>query len=292
MQFQLFAVTVCAATTALAQQVPVAIHFQAQINGKPFSCNASYPEIGTSHSNIKPKDFRFYVNHVRLVDAAGNEFPVTMQEGTDWQADDTALLDFEDGTGQCINGTPETNDSVRGTVVSGHAWRALRFSLGVPFAVNHLELTSLPSPLNLTSMNWVWNAGHKFARIEFASDGQPRGYFVHLGSTGCMPNTTKTTVPTSCAQPNRPEVEIRDFDPSKEVVIADLAALLKDTNVDINQPHTPNGCMSSTDDTDCIGIFAHLGLPFGGKPAGEQDFFRKGAEAVPASLRAGEPSQH
>ena len=260
-----------------AQQVPIAVRFAAQVNGQPFACGQSYTGIGATKSTIKAKDFRFYVNHIRLVDAEGREFPLIMEEGTKWQADDTALLDFENATGLCINGTEETNDSVKGIVPSGHTWRAVRFTLGVPFPVNHLELTSLPSPLDLTALSWVWNAGHKFVRIEFASTGQPRGYFIHLGSTGCLPNTTEITIPTSCFQPNRTEIEISDFYPEHDVVIADLGSLLADSNVDINAPNTPSGCMSSPDDPDCAGIFAHLGLPFGIRKSTRQDFFRKGA---------------
>jgi hypothetical protein len=33
--------------------------------------------------------------------------------------------------------------------------------------------------------------------------------------------------------------------------------------------------MSSPEDGDCAGIFANLGLPCNGKPAGKQSFFRR-----------------
>ena len=36
-----------------------------------------------------------------------------IQDGK-WQLDDLALLDFEDGTSSCVNGTPEVNDRVTG----------------------------------------------------------------------------------------------------------------------------------------------------------------------------------
>ncbi len=274
------AVLVCCASLAPAQQSPVSIRFAAQVNGQPFACGQTYRDIGTTKSTIKPKDFRFYVSHVRLLDSEGRETPVTLTEGTKWQAEDTTLLDFEDATGSCINGTPETNDVILGTVPPGHTWKALRFTLGVPFSVNHLELTSLPSPLNLTALEWVWNVGHKFARLDFASTGQPAGFFVHLGSTGCTPNATKTTVPSSCAQPNRVEVEIQDFDLARDVVIADLGALLAGSNVDVNTPKTPNGCMSFPGDPECAPIFSHLGLPYGNNSSTPQDFFRKGSAST------------
>ncbi len=270
---------------ASAEQAPVVIHFAAQVNGKPFACGQIYEGIGITKSTLKPKDFRFYVSHVRLIDANGREVPLTLNEGTKWQADDTALLDFEDASGACINGTPETNDAVSGTVPAAQTWKALRFTLGVPFPVNHLELTSLPSPLNLTALEWVWNVGHKFARLDFASRGLPNGFLVHLGSTGCTPNATKTTVPSSCAQPNRMEVEMTDFDPARDLVIADLGALLADSNVDVNTPKTASGCMSFPGDPECAPIFAHLGLPYGDKKSGSQDFFHKGV-ATPHTAQA------
>jgi uncharacterized repeat protein (TIGR04052 family) len=260
-----------------AGQLPVAIRFAARVNGHPFACGQSYANIGKTQSVIKPKDFRFYVSQVRLIDSEGREAPLILKEGTKWQAADTTLIDFEDATGACINGTPEINDTVSGTVPEGHVWKKLRFTMGVPFAVNHLDLTSLPSPLNLTALEWVWNAGHKFARVEFSSTGQPSGFFVHLGSTGCTPSATKTTVPTICAQPNRVEVEIQDFDPARDTVVADLGRLLADSNVDVNTAQTPNGCMSFPGDPDCDQIFSHFGLPYGSQKLGRQDFFQKGA---------------
>lgn len=260
-------------TAVLAADQKVAIRFQAMVGSEKFACGQTYSGIGTTGSKIAPRDFRYYVHKVRLVDDKGGVVPVQLDQSK-WQLDDTALLDFEDGTWSCVNGTREVNDQVVGTVPAG-TYTGLQFTVGVPFNKNHTELTSQPPPLNLTALSWVWNAGRKFARLDFASTGQPHGFTVHLGSTGCMPNTTKITVPTQCNAPNRPEIRIDAFNPDKDIVIADLAALLKDTNVDINQPKTSAGCMSGPDDSDCAGIFANLGLPFGGKPGGTQTFFRK-----------------
>jgi len=53
--------------------------------------------------------------------------------------DDLALLDFEDGTGGCVNGTPDVNDRVAGTVPEGH-YTGLRFTLGVPFSAGMLAI--------------------------------------------------------------------------------------------------------------------------------------------------------
>jgi uncharacterized repeat protein (TIGR04052 family) len=262
----------------------VALRFQAMVGREKFACGKTYEGIGTTGSKIMPRDFRLYVHNIRLIDETGKSAPVELEQDGKWQLDDVALLDFEDGTWGCVNGTPDVNDRVIGRVPAGR-YSGLRFTVGVPFNKNHTDLTTQPPPLNLTALMWVWNAGRKFARLDLSSTGLPRGYAIHLGSTGCTPNETKITVPTQCSEPNRPEIEITGFDTSRDVVIADLAALLKDSNVDSNQEHTAAGCMSDPNDSDCAPLFANFGLPFAGKPARKQSFFRK-QESPAVSMRA------
>lgn len=264
----LFVLGVASAT----DQEDVVIRFAARVNGAPFACSQKYEGIGTTASTISPRDFRFYVHNIRAVDNDGREVPVEVTQDGKWQLDGIVLLDFEDASGSCTNGTLDLNDRVTGTVPRGTTWKALRFTLGVPFEKNHTDLTTMPPPLNLTALSWVWNAGRKFARLDFSSTGLPRGVAIHLGSTGCTPSDTKTTIPTHCTEPNRAEIEIPNFDPATGVVVADLGRLLADSNVDVNQEKTPAGCMSGTNDADCAPIFANLGLTFGGKP-GRQTFF-------------------
>jgi uncharacterized repeat protein (TIGR04052 family) len=254
----------------------VAVRFQAMVGQEKLACGRTYTGIGTTKSTLSPRDFRFYVHNVALIDDSGKSVPVQLAQDGKWQLDDVALLDFENATGGCVNGTPDTNDRVIGTVPAGH-YKGLHFTLGVPFNKNHTDLTTMPSPLNLTALAWVWNAGRKFARLDFSSTGMPRGFAIHLGSTGCTPNDVKTAPPVQCSEPNRPEIEFTAFDVQNDLVVADLAALLQDTNIDTNQEKTAAGCMSSPQDGDCAGIFANLGLPFAGKPAGKQSFFRRAA---------------
>ena len=262
---------------------PVVLRFKPMVGDKPFACGESYPDIGVTHSTITPTDFRLYVHNVRLVDAAGKETPVALAQDGKWQFENLALLDFENGSGPCSNGTPETHDYVKGAAPPGN-YTGVRFTVGVPFNLNHAEPAKQPSPLNLTQMFWVWNVGYKFMRIEVKSTGMPQGWFVHLGSTGCTPNTTRQTVPTSCAFPNRPEVSFNNFDIKRDVVILDLKKLLEGANVDTNQPQTPEGCMSGQKDSDCAPVFANLGLPFGVQPASEQKFFSVGKGSASDAL--------
>ena len=256
----LSALTILSAS-AWSQTQPVTIEFRAVVGSEDFACGRSYSGIGTTRSRITPKDFRLYVHSLRLIDEKGVEVPIDLEQDGKWQFDDVALLDFESGSGGCSNGNVDINK-------------------------NHTDLTAMPSPLNLTALNWSWNAGRKFARIEFASTGRPTGYVLHLGSTGCMPKGSKTTPATSCAQPNRPEIALRDFDPANSVVVADLAALLKDSNVDTTNEKFKSGCMSSVNNPDCAPLFANLGLPFGDQPARQPTFFRTGSRKG-AAMSAG-----
>jgi len=246
----------------------VSIPFRAVVGSEELACGRKYAGVGLSKSVITPRDFRFYIHNVRLLDEAGKEWPVDLAQDGKWVLDDVALLDFEDGSAGCRNGSPETNRVVTGTVPAGHVYRGLRFTLGVPFAKNHSDLMAMPSPLNLTAMGWVWNAGRRFARIELAT--ATRAFSIHLGSTGCTPDAPNSP-PAKCVSPNRAEVELKDFEPGRSVVQADLGALLRDSDVERG-----GACESDPATAACAPLFAHFGLPFAGHAAGAQDFFRVG----------------
>ncbi len=281
-----------------AETQAMRIQFTPEVNGVPFRCGQSYTGIGSTQSTLTPKDFRLYVNQVQLVNAAGESVPMTLTQNA-WQHDDLALLDFEDKSGDCESGTVDTNFEITGTVPAGE-YTGLKFELGVPFAMNHQDASKAPSPLNLTSMFWVWRFGYKFTRIDFATTGQPQGYFIHLGSTGCTGTATKdtehtmhvqheghdhgeeaeslTTAPLQCEYPNRGTIALNNFQPESDSIVVDLGAVLKDSNVDINQPETPGGCMSGEDDSDCDAIMPALGVAFKGKPAQQRLFSVRSAQ--------------
>lgn len=244
------------------------ISFEARVGDAPFHCGQTYPGVGRSASTILPRDFRFYIHNIRLI-SGRREIPVDLLQDGLWQLDDTVLLDFEDGRKSCLNGNPMQNHRVLGSVPDGQKYRGLRFTLGVPFPKNHLDINRQPPPFNLTALYWGWNGGYKFARLDFAIPGQQHGFLIHLGSTGCRPDTTVSTSPSACSHPNRAEVYLPDFDPATGIVVADLAALLLDLNLNRHD----GGCMSEAGDASCAPIFFRLGLPFGGRPSATQSFF-------------------
>lgn len=258
--------------TATSGSQEITLRFKGVVGDKSFNCGESYEGIGTTNSKITPTDFRLYVHDVRLIDANGKETPVKLEQDGKWQVDNIALLDFENGSGPCGNGTADIHDFIKGTVPVGN-YTGVKFTVGVPFERNHADPAKAPSPLNLTQLFWVWNSGYKFARIEMTTTRLPRGWMLHLGSTGCQPGGSAQTLPTNCTFANRAEIALTGFNVNSDIVITDLKKLLDGANVDVNQPKTPSGCMSGQNDADCAPLFANLGLTFAGKASPGQKFF-------------------
>ena len=106
---------------------------------------------------------------------------------------------------------------------------AIVFDLGVPFALNHQDVTVAASPLNLPPMWWNWQGGYKFVRVDMKTDAEATAgaWFIHLGSTGCAAENQATPPTTACARPNLAEIRLDGFDPATSVVVADLATLAR-----------------------------------------------------------------
>ena len=259
------------ATADVATTQAVRIDVRAVVGALPFACGTVFHDLGTTHTDWTPADFRFYVHDVRLVTAAGAEVAVALDEDGTWQHAGVALLDFEDGTGGCTGGTTATRARITGTAPVG-TYQGLRLRIGVPFAQDHGDVSVAPSPLDVSGLFWSWAAGYKFLKIDGTSTGVPTGYNIHLGSTGCTADASGH-VTSPCANPNVVDVDLPRFDPTTQAVVADLAALVAGANLDANAPGTPPGCMSALMDPDCAPLFSALGLPYGGAgPAGAQTF--------------------
>jgi uncharacterized repeat protein (TIGR04052 family) len=157
-----------------------------------------------------------------------------------------------------------------GTVPAGD-YDGIRFKMGVPFDLNHDNPATAPAPLQSTTMQWSWQSGYKFLRIDSGSFSMT-DWRMHLGSTDCDGDPVAGGT-TFCSNPNRVDVELGSFDPEADTVVADFAALVDGAELDVNQADTPVGCMSDVADADCGPVFENLGLPFGGSAAGTQLFF-------------------
>lgn len=250
---------------------PVTLAFEARVGDAAFDCAETYAGVGTTATTLTPQDLRFYVHDVRLVDDAGDEVPVTLDD-TGLQGDGLALLDFENGAGSCADGTAGLATEIKGTVEPDASYTGLRFTLGVPFEQNHANPATAAPPLDDTTMLWNWQGGYKFLKLDVASTGLATGFFVHIGSTACDGDPATGGV-TACANENRAAIALDDYDPTADKTIVDVAALLAGSDLDADGGGAP-GCMSGPTDPECPAIFERLGLPFGAAPATAQSLFR------------------
>lgn len=229
-----------------APPTPVEIPFVAHVHGAPLSCAA---EVPLGDAPLRASTLLLYVHDLRLVDAAGAETPLALDQDGRWQHQGTALLDFEDGQGACRNGSAETHTRIRATAPAGD-YVALRMRLGVPFELNHGDPVHAPAALAGTTMSWGWQGGMKFLRLEGRWGGRPLK--VHLGSTGCRGEIGAIS---GCSRPNRPEVEVAPFEPGETQVGLDLGRLVEGLAV---LPEAT--CMGGAAEAGCGPVFAALGL--------------------------------
>lgn len=251
--------------------VDVTLQFAAVVGDRPFACDETFM-VGTPAAEVRPLDFRLYVHDVALLSAEGDRVAVTLTDDGAWQHDDVALLDFEDRSGTCQNGTTETRSVVVGTVPPGD-YAGVSFRVGVPEDLNHNDAAKAPSPLNLTSLFWIWRDGYKFLRIDAETVASDTPSIVHLGSTGCEGDPPSSAV--TCARPNRPAVRFDAFDVAADVIELDYGALVAGIDPE-NDAGGEAGCMSAPSDPECASVFEALGLDLdSGEPAdGPAAFFR------------------
>lgn len=247
-----FAVLLAAALPGCrAGDEPVTIRFAAQVGAEPFSCGRVYTVGGAA---VEPLDLRLFIHDVRLVRAGGALVPVKLDEDGRFQTARVALLDFEDGTGSCRNGSLETHTVVTGRVPPGE-YVGLRFRIGVPFEDNHGNPDLAPPPLDLTAMEWSWNAGHTFLRFDVRAGGRPIVF--HTGSAGCQGTVGHVT---GCARPNRAEVVVDGFSPGKNEVVFDLLPIVVAGLAPRPDGAPGDGCMGAVDDPDCPALLGALGI--------------------------------
>ena len=251
--------------------MPITLLFAAVVGTAPFSCASTYPGLGTTRTTYTPTDFRLYVSNFRAVTASGAEVPLILREDGRWQHAGVALLDFENGMGNCAAGTPPMNNQVIADVPVG-TYAGLRFQVGLPFDLDHADVSVAPPPLDVGGLYWSWATGYRFLRIDGNTTGLPQGFLIHLGSTGC-PVAPTGLVAGPCAGPNLVDVNLAAFDPVHQTIAIDLAALTAGTNLDVSPPDAPAGCQSDPMNPRCVSIFALLGLSYDGvAPPGPQGF--------------------
>jgi uncharacterized repeat protein (TIGR04052 family) len=258
----------------------VNIQFAAQANHQDFKCGAvnEVSNLGTSNKTAQIQDLRFYISNLKLINSKGEAVAVSLT-ANDYQDFGVALLDFEDATGVCV-GDAKLNTSIVGKV-KADTYTGLQFTLGVPdtgtdstgkiIALNHSQLTAITKPLDIAAMDWGWQLGRKFAKIELqptggvinqkgtpdtTDDAVVSSWVVHIGATGC---TGSDATGYSCTNPNLSNITLNSFDATKQKVVLDVPALLANSEIGVNQ-NGAVGCMSGATDKECAALFEAFGL--------------------------------
>ncbi len=126
----------------------------------------------------------------------------------------------------------------------------INFTVGVPFALNHLNPLVQASPLNLPSMFWSWRAGHKFFRLDLQS---PQDNWVfHLGSVGCESASVMRSPQTPCVQANRLNFNLAKQQQGSKLVLH-LDRLL--ANIELTSSHS---CLFHPGQTSCATLLENL----------------------------------
>jgi uncharacterized repeat protein (TIGR04052 family) len=250
-----------------ATDVALTVRFAATYGGEAAGCGDTLTALGADEVDSELLDLRFYLHDVALVTPEG-DVPVTLDDDGTWQSEAVALIDLEDGTAGCAaTGNAQRNDTFTGTAAAT-APTALRFTLGVPDDLNHLDVAAAAPPLDVPGLYWVWQTGYKFARIDVRpTAADSAGWNLHLGAGGCTSSGSTVSPETPCARPNRPRVSVpiaaavnADGELTLDVDLA-LDALFVDAPVGTNTMGTPPGCMANPGDTaECDPVFTALGL--------------------------------
>lgn len=249
------ALTLCIAA-ACSPPEPVEIPFAVRFGDSEIAC-------GREAEGYTLTDLRFYVHDLRLVDAHGRETAIELAPQPLWQGSQVAMLDLEDGSASCSNGTGQRNAIVRGAA-RGAEPAGLRFRLGVPESLNHENPLLADAPLDDAAMHWHWKSGYKFLRAGVADSAD--GYWLHLGSARCEGTMHDIK---ACRSPNRAEVDLPGYVPGEHVVVLDLRELF--AGVDLADG-VPSDCSSGPGEAACAGPFRALGLHEEGATAGPPVF--------------------
>ncbi len=303
------------------RDVTISIPFAAQVDGEAATCGTEFQSVGADGTTVTFADLRLYAHDFKLVTDEGVEIDLTLDTlsgDSPAQNDRVVQLDLRDTVG-CESGAednPNFNDLalVSGTVPEGVTVSALRFTLGVPFDLNHASQSDAAEPLRnpgrASGAGWNWQNGYKFASFDVMpvggwtdpADAERSGsrWNAHIGSTGCPVTASELengTEPETCTNENRPvitlalgafeleDLESESLESESVQVVIDYAKLVDRVSVAQDEGEKP-GCMSGPTDPECEDVFANLGLSWGDNAASTQSVFT--LEAVPQSAPSAE----
>lgn len=242
----------------LQNKQPTSISFQPVYENIALSCDNSFKQIVTGfeqEQQVKQwqyQQLQFFIHNVEVRTKSNGWQPWLMTK-KDNQADGVALL------GEVCNESKVQNhwQLELQPLSSSAVITNIRFTLGVPFVLNHLNPLTQPSPLNDSSMFWGWQGGHKFMRAELVSANDD--WLFHLGSTGCKALSPVRAPKSECLYPNRVVVSL-PFSEQDKAIEFNLAALIGELALT-----RKNSCQSSVDEDSCKVLFNNLAISESGK---------------------------
>jgi uncharacterized repeat protein (TIGR04052 family) len=170
---------------------------------------------------------------------------------------------------------------------------------GRDIVLNHSNFATAAPPLDIQGMSWNWQAGRKFMKIELQPEGgvtrlpmkaraegenadpaveaaraqaakaellasnadgtvTVKTWMLHFGSTGCKGDAMTGQI-VSCTSANRFPVVFESFNPSTQMVVLDIAAMLDGVDL-THDAGGATGCMSGLADPECAPIWERAGL--------------------------------
>ena len=279
------------------------VPFEAVAGSTAIACGVDILSQGSTGTTVQVADFRLFIHDVKLVTDEGVELPVTLDASQPSHSERVVQLDFRDKVGCDGEGdaNPAFNDVVVGSVTVDPALviDSVRFTLGVPFDLNHADQAAAVEPLRnpglASGMAWSWQGGYKFTGIDMLPVGgvtrpgdegwSNTRWNLHLGSTGCSvttPDLGAGTPPQPCTAANRVVITLplagRELGDDAAIRI-DYAALVSASNLVQDGGGAP-GCMSGPTDPECENVFARLGLPWGENEAEENAAVTNGVFSI------------
>jgi uncharacterized repeat protein (TIGR04052 family) len=187
------------------------------------------------------RDLRFYIYDIEWLDADGASHAMHL-DGSSAQGEALALVDLRNDKTSALSGR-----------IDRGLYTGVRFTLGVPFQLNHGNPLTAKSPLDRGDLFWAWQSGYKFLRVDAREEGHEWSF--HLGSTGCSSASALRPPASPCAQPNRVHVELRNFDPLRQSVVVNLTELIR-----VMRAATYRVCTGDYSSPDCSAAYALTGL--------------------------------
>lgn len=267
-------ITACSSSDSITSnnRQSLSIPFSAVAGDTAITCDATLSPVGALNSSATVLDFKFYVHDIVLSGDDGKDYALTITD-SDWQDRGVALLDFTDKSNAadgCDGAIKDTNQEITGTVNASRdvAFEGISFRIGVPEALNHIgrDQFDAGSILNLSSMDWGWQNGHKHMKLDVDPvQGSLTRWNFHLGTTGCTGGSSSAPEQVTCSHKNIPSITLNSYRQGIDTIELDYAALVEGTDITSNAAGTPTGCMSNPpagDTADCSDLFAQLGLDY------------------------------